>query len=134
MENYEINRKEQVFKTWDELILILELTALLYIDSEIIKEVLKIQSEKKLQSEQIYSRKSSNDALKKINLKIDEHILKSLIIKWEELEIDAYLYLQEARARGGTLGHKIGPIWSFHKKEKEKYEGKLLQLTKIELN
>ena len=134
MESYEINRKEQVFKTWDELILILELTALMYSDSEIIKELLKIQSEKKLKSEQLYSRESSNDALKKINLKIDGHILKSLIIKWEELEIDAYLYLQEARARGGTLGHKIGPIWSFQKKEKEKYEGILLQLTKIELN
>ena len=48
MESYEINRKEQVFKTWDEFILILELTALMYSDSEIIKELLKIQSEKKL--------------------------------------------------------------------------------------
>lgn len=78
----------------------------MYSDSEIIKELLKIQSEKKLKSEQLYSRESSNDALK-INLKIDGHILKSLIIKWEELEIDAYLYLQEARARGGTLVIKL---------------------------
>ena len=54
MESYEINRKEQVFKTWDEFILILELTALMYSDSEIIKELLKIQSEKKLKSEQFW--------------------------------------------------------------------------------
>ena len=32
-------------------------------------------------------------------------------------------YLQQARKSGGTLGHKIGPIWSFHKREKEKLKG-----------
>ena len=134
MESYEINRKEQVFKTWDEFILILELTVLIYCDSEILKEVLKIQSEKKLKTEQSHTRNSSNEAFKNIKLKTDEHILKSLLLKWEELEIDAYLYLQEARKRGGTVCYKIGPIWSFQKMEKEKYEGMLLQLTKIELN
>jgi hypothetical protein len=29
---------------------------------------------------------------------------------------------------GGTLGHKIGPIWSFHKMEKDKYEKTILNI------
>ncbi|EAZ95082.1 hypothetical protein FBBAL38_08844 [Flavobacteria bacterium BAL38] len=29
---------------------------------------------------------------------------------------------------GGTLGHKVGPIWSFQKCTKEKYKGKILKL------
>jgi hypothetical protein len=62
-------------------------------------------------------------------LKIDpSNILKSLILKWEELVIESYFYLQQARKSGGTLGHKIGPIWSFHKREKEKYENMILKL------
>jgi hypothetical protein len=29
---------------------------------------------------------------------------------------------------GGTMGHKIGPIWTFHKKEKEKFENTILKI------
>ena len=81
MESYEINRKEQVFKTWDEFILILELTVLIYSDSEIIKKVLRIQSEKKLKTEQSHTGNSSNDAFKNIKLKIMQQLFyKTTII------------------------------------------------------
>ena len=49
-------------------------------------------------------------------------------MKWEELVVESYFYLQQARKMGGTMGHKIGPIWSFHKKEKEKFENTILKI------
>jgi hypothetical protein len=66
------------------------------------------------------------------NIKSDPNmdVLVALLLKWEELVIESYLYLQEARKMGGTAGHKIGPIWSFHKKEKEKYLELLLKKNK----
>ena len=81
MESYQINRKVQVFKTWHEFILILELTVLIYNDSKIIKKVLKIQSEKKFKTEQFHTRNSSNDAFKNIKLKIMQQLFfKTTII------------------------------------------------------
>jgi len=29
---------------------------------------------------------------------------------------------------GGTLGHKVGPIWSFQKSAKERYQEEILKL------
>jgi hypothetical protein len=91
-------------------------------------EIMKTQLSKKESWELFYERKEWNP-INEIELKIDpSNILKSLILKWEELVIESYFYLQQARKLGGTLGHKIGPIWSFHKREKEKYENMILKL------
>ena len=122
------NIKEKVFKTWDELYFLLELTSSKTNDKEVIMEIMKTQLSKKESWELFYERKEWN-SINEIELKIDpSNILKSLILKWEELVIESYFYLQQARKSGGTLGHKIGPIWSFHKREKEKYEYIILKL------
>jgi hypothetical protein len=124
----EYNIKEKVFKTWDELYFLLELTSSKTNDKEVIVEIMKTQLSKKESWELFYERKEWNP-INEIELKIDpSNILKSLILKWEELVIESYFYLQQARKLGGTLGHKIGPIWSFHKREKEKYENIILKL------
>ena len=124
----EYNIKEKVFKTWDELYFLLELTSSKTNDKEVIMEIMKTQLSKKESWELFYERKEWNP-INEIELKIDpSNILKSLILKWEELVIESYFYLQQARKSGGTLGHKIGPIWSFHKREKEKYENIILKL------
>ena len=122
------NIKEKVFKTWDELYFLLELTSSKTNDKEVIMEIMKTQLSKKESWELFYERKEWIP-INEIELKIDpSNILKSLILKWEELVIESYFYLQQARKSGGTLGHKIGPIWSFHKREKEKYENIILKL------
>ena len=124
----EYNIKEKVFKTWDELYFLLKLTRSKTNDKEVIMEIMKTQLSKKESWELFYERKEWNP-INEIELKIDpSNILKSLILKWEELVIESYFYLQQARKLGGTLGHKIGPIWSFHKREKEKYENMILKL------
>ena len=124
----EYNIKEKVFKTWDELYFLLELTRSKTNDKEVIMEIMKTQLSKKESWELFYERKEWN-SINEIELKIDpSNILKSLILKWEEFVIESYFYLQQARKSGGTLGHKIGPIWSFHKREKEKYENIILKL------
>lgn len=30
--------------------------------------------------------------------------------------------------QGGTIGHKVGPVWSFQMEIKEKYQGEILKL------
>ena len=122
------NIKEKVFKTWDELYFLLELTSSKTNDKEVIIEIMKTQLSKKESWELFYERKEwhpINESQLQTN---SSNILKSLILKWEELVIESYFYLQQARKSGGTLGHKIGPIWSFHKREKEKYENIILKL------
>ena len=122
------NIKEKVFKTWDELYFLLELTSSKTNDKEVIMEIMKTQLSKKESWELFYERKEwipINESQLQTN---STNILKTLILKWEELVIESYFYLQKARKSGGTLGHKIGPIWSFHKREKEKYENIILKL------
>ena len=122
------NIKEKVFKTWDELYFLLELTSSKTNDKEVIIEIMKTQLSKKESWELFYERKEWNP-INESQLQTNSiNILKSLILKWEELVIESYFYLQQARKSGGTLGHKIGPIWSFHKREKEKYENIILKL------
>ena len=122
------NIKEKVFKTWDELYFLLELTSSKTNDKEVIIEIMKTQLSKKESWELFYERKEWNPINESELQTNSSNILKSLILKWEELVIESYFYLQQARKSGGTLGHKIGPIWTFHKREKEKYENIILKL------
>lgn len=122
------NIKEKVFKTWDELYFLLELTSSKTNDKEVIIEIMKTQLSKKESWELFYERKEWHPINESELQTNSSNILKSLILKWEELVIESYFYLQQARKSGGTLGHKIGPIWTFHKREKEKYENIILKL------
>jgi hypothetical protein len=125
-------RKEEVFRLWDELMLLLEIIDLTTFDDEktkeIINEIHSVLSLKKERWEDSHQRECWNPVLHNFTFNPDNNLIKELIMKWEEIVIESYLYLQEARKRGGTLGHKIGPIWFFHKQEKEKYAEMLLQL------
>jgi hypothetical protein len=125
-------RKEEVFRLWDELMLLLEIIDLTTFDDEktkqIINEIHSVLSLKKQIWEDSHQRENWTPVLQNFTFDPNSNLVKELIMKWEEIVIESYLYLQEARKRGGTLGHKIGPIWSFHKQEKAKYVEMLLQL------
>jgi hypothetical protein len=125
-------RKEEVFRLWDELMLLLEIIDLTTFDDEktkkIINEIHSVLSLKKERWEDSHQRENWTPVIQNFTFDPNGNLVKELIMKWEEIVIESYLYLQEARKRGGTLGHKIGPIWSFHKQEKEKYAEMLLQL------
>jgi hypothetical protein len=124
--------KEEVFRLWDELMLLLEIIDLTTFDNEktkeIINEIHSVLSLKKQRYEDSHQRENWTPVLQNFTFDPNNNLVKELIMKWEEIVIESYLYLQEARKRGGTLGHKIGPLWSFHKQEKAKYAEILLQL------
>jgi hypothetical protein len=125
-------RKEEVFRLWDELMLLLEIIDLTTFDDEktkqIINKIHSVLSLKKQIWEDSHQRENWTPVLQNFTFDPNSNLVKELIMKWEEIVIESYLYLQEARKRGGTLGHKIGAIWSFHKQEKAKYVEMLLQL------
>jgi hypothetical protein len=120
-------KKEDVFRTWDQFMLLLETTKLISFNDPTIHEIELIQSEKKKRLEQSHERKTWEPVLASMTFERTNDIFIELLLKWEELVIQSFLYLQEARKRGGTLGHKIGPLWSFQKEQKEKYAELLLK-------
>lgn len=120
-------KKEDVFRTWDQFMLLLETTKLISFNNPILHEIERIQSEKKERLEQSHERKTWEPVLASMTSERTNDIHIELLLKWEELVIQSFLYLQEARKRGGTLGHKIGPLWTFQKEQKEKYAELLLK-------
>lgn len=124
--------KEELFRLWDELMLLLEIIDLTTFDDEktkeIVNEIHAVLWLNKKKWEYSLQRKNWPAVLQNFRFDPNSNLIKELIMKWEEIVIESYLYLQEARKRGGTLGHKIGPLWSFHKREKEKYAEMLLTL------
>ena len=122
------SKKEVVFHVWDEYMLILDLAIIITPNNEMLLEIKAVQFEKKKRWENFYERKIWIPVLENIELDPDMDIVMALILKWEELVLESFLYLQEAIKMGGIMGHKIGPIWSFHKKEKEKYTALLLRI------
>ena len=122
------SNKEAVFKAWDELIFLIEYIEKLTEDKEIIREIKDIQLQKKEKWEVYYVRKKWNAINYNLLISEDRIITKKLILKWEELVVESYFYLQQARKMGGKMGHKIGPIWTFHKKEKVKFENTILKI------
>jgi hypothetical protein len=126
--NTNASKKEVVFHVWDEFMLILDLAIMILPYTEKLLEIKSAQLEKKRRWEKFYERKIWIPVLKNFKSDPNMDLLVALILKWEELVIESFLYLQEARKMGGTQGHKIGPIWSFQKKEKEKYSELLLKI------
>ncbi len=123
------NTKEVMFQIWDELIFLLEELYKKQPDDDI-KDLIDLQREK------LISKEISHSRLLKIPININNSLLdstldnieKSVILKWEELVIQSYFYLQESRIHGGTLGHKAGPVWFFQRETKEKYKENILKL------
>lgn len=121
-------KKEDVFRTWDQFMLLLETIKIISFDDSIINEIQLIQSEKKKKWELFYERKIWDPVLNSMTSDCDNDIHIELLLKWEELVMKSFLYLQEARKKGGTIGHKIGLIWSFQKEQKLKYTELLLKM------
>lgn len=121
--------KEKMFHLWDELNYLLKKLSKKYPNQIFLKELFKLQLKSKLAKE-IYHHRKFNQAIDVITLEnlLDGSLEKSVILKWEELVIESFNYLQEARMQGGTAGHKVGPICSFQEKTKKQYQGEILQL------
>lgn len=122
------SKKEVVFHVWDEFMLILDIAIMIRPDDETLLEIKSVQFEKKKRWQHFYERKIWVPVLENIKSDPNMDVLVALLLKWEELVIESFLYLQEARAKGGTLGHKVGPIWTFQKNEKERYGELLLKI------
>lgn len=122
------SKKEVVFHVWDEFMLMLDIAIMIQSHNQVLLEIKSTQIERKERWQQFYERKIWIPIVENIKSDPNIDILVALLLKWEQLVLESYLYLQEARKRGGTLGHKIGPIWSFQKKEKEKYTELLLKV------
>lgn len=128
MAYFEITKKESTFHLWDEYLYLLELLLTKYPENDLIRELLQLQIEKKSRAEVSQERKEKSRLhFEVINL-MNKNLEKEVILKWEEFIIEAFCFLQEARIMGGTLGHKVGPIWSFQVSAKEKYEWEILRL------
>jgi hypothetical protein len=120
--------KERTFLLWDEYMYYLDLLSQKYPTKEFIKELIQIQLERKNRAE-IFHERSEIPGLNLEKKSTDmNQIEKIVILAWETLIIEAFFYLQEARVMGGTLGHKVGPLWSFQVSAKEKYKGEILKL------
>lgn len=132
MAHYKITKKESTFHLWDEYIYLLELLQTKYPENNLISELLKLQNEKKSRAEVFQERKEKSRFLYEVVNIENIDIKKEVILKWEEFIIEAFCFLQEARMMGGTYGHKVGPIWSFQKSIKEKYEWEILKLRYFE--
>ena len=128
MAYFEITKKESTFHLWDEYLYLLELLLTKYPENDLIRELLQLQIEKKSRAEVSKERKEKSRLhFEVINL-MNKNLEKEVILKWEEFIIEAFCFLQEARIWGGTYGHKVGPVWSFQKSTKEKYEEEILRL------
>ena len=120
--------KERTFHLWDEYMYYLDLLSQKHTKKEFIKELIQIQLERKNRAEIFHERsEKSRLNLEKKHTDMNQ-IEKIVILAWETLIIEAFFYLQEARIMGVTLGHKVGPIWSFQKSAKEIYEKEILKL------
>ena len=129
MAYFEITKKESTFHLWDEYLYLLELLLTKYPENDLIRELLQLQIEKKSRAEVSQERKEKSRLhFEVINL-MNKNLEKEVILKWEEFIIEAFCFLQEARIMGGTLGHKVGPIWYSQKSIKEKYEGEILKFS-----
>jgi len=86
MQSFEEKIKEQIFKTWDGFMLILELSTLIYNDSEILKEILRLQTAMKIESERLHYRKNKQIAVKDFHLDINAGKNEDLVKTWEPTE------------------------------------------------
>lgn len=120
--------KEETFKSWSELLLLLEYSTLFTDDLEEIYVLhkTKYSSQKGLQDFK------SEILFKDLEVLIDGNIYREINYKWQESIVNAYKFLQYAKSRGGTYGHKVGCLLFFLKTNLEVNQLKLLKLEKLD--
>jgi hypothetical protein len=125
---YNKDTRERTFHLWDEYMYYLDLLSQKHPTKEFLKGLIQLQLERKNRAEVFHERSEKPRLnLEKKSIDIDQ-LEKIVILKWETLVIEAYFYLQEARIMGGTLGHKVGPIWISQQSTKEIYQKEILKL------
>ncbi len=125
---YNNDTRERTFHLWDEFMYYLDLLSQKHPTKEFLKGLIQLQLERKNRAEVFHERSEKPRLnLEKKSIDIDQ-LEKIVILKWETLVIEAYFYLQEARIMGGTLGHKVGPIWISQQSTKEIYQKEILKL------
>lgn len=105
----ESDYKFETFKSWSELLILLEVQAL---TNENLVEIFKLHKEKfTAQSKLQEFNKQINTEELDIFIGTDNYL--EIIYKWQETIYFSYKFLQYARSRGGTYGHKVGCLWHF---------------------
>lgn len=114
--------KEETFTSWFELIALLECLALTKVE---VNEILNLVKER-YQRQKMFQEINVDIYIKDEEIFYSDNLYAELIHKWLEAIVYSYKFLQYARNRGGTYGHKVGPIWLFLKDTYKIYE-KFLQ-------
>lgn len=119
--------KEETFKAWTELLLLLEYSTL--VKDELV-EVYTLQKQKYCSQRALQECKTSFH-FEDMHVFIDSNIYREIRYKWQEAIINAYKFLQYARSRGGTYGHKVGSLYAFLTTNFEAHQLQLLELEKM---
>ena len=110
--------KEETFTSWYELIALLEYLALTKVEFQ---EILTVLKDNYIQKHASHGFKMKIK-IKDVEIFDTDNTYAEIIHKWLEAIVYAYKFLQYARSRGGTYGHRVGPIWYFLKENYKKYE------------
>ena len=105
----ESDYKYETFKSWSELLILLEVQAF---TNELLLEIVKLHKEK------FKGQSNLQDFDKQINVEESDIFIGTnnyleIIYKWQKTIIFSYKFLQYARSRGGTYGHKVGCLRKF---------------------
>ena len=120
--------KEETFKAWAELLLLLEYTTLFADDLE---EVYMLHKEK-YSSQKSFQDFKGQFLFKDLVVFNDSNIYREISYKWIESITYAYKFLQYARSRGGTYGYKVGCVINFLETNYIAHHLKLLELQELE--
>lgn len=110
--------KEETFTSWYELITLIEYLALTVTEFEPILKLLKERYNRQI----VFQDVPVSISVKEFEIFDTDNTYAEVIHKWLETIVYAYKFLQYARSRGGTYGHKVGPIWYFLKDNYKNYE------------
>jgi len=101
--------KFETFKAWSELLILLEVQAL---TNEAFVEIFKAHQERFARQSKLQEFNKQIKA-EELDIFIGTDTYLELQYKWQEAIFYSYKFLQYARSRGGTYGHKVGGLWNF---------------------
>lgn len=121
-----VDYKFETFKSWKELIILLEINAL---TNDVFIELYHLHKKKFIAQSHLqdFKQQIKNEDL---SIFIGDNSYLEVIYKWSETIIYAYKFLQYARNKGGTYGHRVGCLWHFLATNYEENQTLLCQLKK----